>query len=243
VSDPVGGLTSAEVAARVHAGQVNLVPEVPSRTVGQILRANIFTRFNALMGTLLAIVLLCQAWKDALFGGVIVANAVIGIVQELRAKRTLDRLAVLSAPRATIVRGGEVAEHAVSEIVLDDVLVLRQGRQVVADAEVLVADHLEVDESLLTGESDPVVKEVGDELMSGSFVVAGSGRARVAKVGADAYAAQLAEQARRFTLARSELRASMERIITWVTWALVPTGAVLFWSQLKDASHTGRGPR
>jgi len=236
--DASGGLSSAEVAQRVADGRVNLVPESPSRTVPEILRANVFTRFNALMGTLLAIVLACGAFKDALFGGVIVANAVIGIAQELRAKHTLDRLAVLSAPKATIVRDGEIDIHPVNEIVLDDVLVLRQGMQVVADADVVVADRLEVDESLLTGESDPVTKQPGDELLSGSFVVAGSGRARVSKVGADAYASQLAEQARRFTLAKSELQASMNKIITWVSWALVPTGAVLFWSQLRD-QHAG----
>src|SRR5262249_31170404 len=158
-----------------------------------------------LMGSLLAIVLLCGAFKDALFGGVIVANAVIGIAQELRAKRALDQLAVLSAPQAAIVRDGQVERHPVSDIVLDDVLDLHQGAQVVADAEVGAADRREVDESLLTGESDPVTKELGDLLFSGSFVVAGAGRARVAKVGADAYAAQLAEEARRFTLAHSEL--------------------------------------
>jgi cation-transporting ATPase E len=232
--DAAAGLSSAQVAERVADGRVNLVPDSPSRTVPEILRANIFTRFNALMGTLLAIVLACGAFKDALFGGVIVANALIGIAQELRAKRTLDRLAVLSAPKASIVRDGEVDTHAVGEIVLDDVMVLRQGMEVVADAEVLAADRLEVDESLLTGESDPVTKEPGDELLSGSFVVAGSGRARVSRVGAEAYASQLAEQARRFTLAKSELQASMNKIITWVSWALVPTGAVLFWSQLRN---------
>ncbi len=230
--DPQLGLSAAQVEQRIAAGKVNSIPDSPSRTVGQILRANIFTRFNALMGTLLAIVLACRAYKDALFGGVIVANAVIGIVQELRAKRTLDRLAVLSAPRAFVVRDGHVTEHPLGDLVLDDVIDLRPGMQIPADADVIAAERLEVDESLLTGESDPVIKEVGDELFSGSFVVAGGGRGRVSKVGAEAYAARLAEEAKRFTLARSELRASMEQIITWVTWALIPTGAVLFWSQI-----------
>ena len=234
------GLSSAEVAQRVAAGQVNLVPEAPSRTTAQILRANVFTRFNALMATLLAIVLACGAFKDALFGGVIVANALIGIVQELRAKRTLDRLAVLSAPKAVLVRDGDIVELPVNQIVLDDVMVLRPGQQVVADAVVLERDGLEVDESLLTGESEPEVKEPGGELLSGSFVVAGSGRARVSKVGADAYAARLAEDARRFTLAKSQLRADIDKIVTWVGWAILPTGAVLFWSQLRQ---TDRGWR
>ncbi|HKY16179.1 MAG TPA: cation-translocating P-type ATPase [Microthrixaceae bacterium] len=238
-SPPETGLTSAEVADRVARGLVNAVPPAPSRTVGEILRANIFTRFNLLMGVLLAIVLACRAWRDALFGIVVVANALIGIVQEIRAKRTLDHLAVLSAPKALLVRDGAVVEAGVDDIVLDDVIELRPGGQVVADADVLLGESLEIDESLLTGESDPVVKEPGDSLMSGSFVVAGGGRARVTKVGADAYAARLAEQARRFTLSRSALRKAIDRIITWVSWAIVPTGIVLFWSQLAS-EHDAR---
>ena len=240
VSDPQTGLSAAEVAERVATGRVNAVPPTPSRTFGEILRANLFTRFNLLMTTLLAIVLACGAWKDALFGGVIIANAVIGIFQEIRAKLTLDRLAVLSSPKVMVVRDGEITEHAVDEIVLDDVMDLRPGQQIVADAQVLLADNLEVDESLLTGESDPVIKGPGDELMSGSFVVAGSGRGQVAKVGAEAYAAKLAEEARRFTLATSELRASMDKIITWVGWALLPTGALLFWSQVHYSDKSTR---
>jgi cation-transporting ATPase E len=231
------GLTAAEVEDRVRRGLVNEVPPAPSRTVSDIIRANVLTRFNLLMGILLAIVLACGAWKDALFGFVVVANALIGIVQELRAKRTLDRLAVLSAPKALVVRDGEVHELGVHEIVLDDVIELRPGRQVVADGEVLRGDSLEIDESLLTGESDPVVKNPGDELMSGSFVVAGSGRARVSQVGADAYAARLAGEAKKFTLSRSELRREIDRIITWVGWAIIPTGTILFISQLVGAEH------
>ena len=135
------GLTAADVADRVRRGLVNEVPPAPSRTVADIIRANVLTRFNLLMGILLAIVLLCGAWKDALFGFVIVANALIGIVQELRAKHTLDQLAVLSAPKAVIVRDGEVRELGIDEIVLDDILELRPGRQVVADGEVVRCDR------------------------------------------------------------------------------------------------------
>jgi cation-transporting ATPase E len=231
--EPPDGLSASEVAERVARGEVNAIPDAPSRTVGEILRANLLTRFNALMTSLLLIVLACRAWRDALFGGVVVGNALIGIVQELRAKRTLDRLAVLSAPKAHVRRDGTSVEMGVSDLVLDDIIELRPGLQVVADAEVVVEDGLEVDESLLTGESDPVPKDAGDELLSGSFVVAGVGYARVTRVGADAYAVRLAEEARRFTLARSELRAAIDRIVTWVTWAIVPAGVGLFWSQLR----------
>src|SRR5690606_28590990 len=143
--------------------------------------------------------------QDALFGIVLVSNALIGIVQELRAKRTLDRLAVLHAPRARVVRDGEVAEIAVEEVVIDDLLDLRAGDQVPADGVVHVSEGLEVDESLLTGESEPVHKVVDDEVLSGSIVVAGSGRMQATRVGADAYARRLATEARRFTLVRSEL--------------------------------------
>ena len=228
------GLTAPEVAERVALGKVNDVPAVPSRTVGQIVRANVFTRFNALLGSLLVVILIVGPIQDALFGFVLVANAGVGIYQELRAKRTLDSLAVLTSPRARLVRDGHVREAPLTEVVLDDVLELQPGDQVVVDGEVLEAFALEVDESLLTGEAEPVIKEPGDEVLSGSFVAAGSGRFRATRVGAQAYAAQLAEQGRRFSLTRSELRSGIDQILRIVTWLLIPTAALLLVSQLRS---------
>jgi cation-transporting P-type ATPase E len=227
------GLSGAEVADRVARGLVNDVPSAPTRTIGQIVRSNVLTRFNLLLGSLLAVILVVGPLQDALFGLVIVANTVVGIVQEVRAKRTLDRLEVVNAPRARVVRDGRVGELAVGQVVLDDVLEAAAGDQLVVDGEVLEAAGLEVDESLLTGESEPVDRLPGDRLLSGSFVAAGSGRYRATKVGREAYAVQLTEQARRFTLARSELRAGVDQILKYVTWALVPTAALLFVSQLR----------
>ncbi|MEO6123837.1 MAG: cation-translocating P-type ATPase [Ilumatobacteraceae bacterium] len=235
------GLTAAEVAERVARGEVNNVPDAPSRTVSEIIRANLFTRFNALIGTLFAIVMLCGAYRDGLFGGVIVANTMIGIVQELRAKQTLDKLTVINAPKVSALRDGTLTPMAVNQLVLGDVMDLLPGQQIVADSKLLTGSNLEVDESLLTGESDPVVKEPGDGLLAGSFVVAGNGRAEVDKVGADAYAAKLAEEARKFSLVHSELRASIDRIVTLVTYALVPTGIGLFISQLNVDNQSIRG--
>ncbi|MET0799739.1 MAG: HAD-IC family P-type ATPase [Actinomycetota bacterium] len=231
--DPVRGLSAAEVAERVAQGKVNDVPAPPTRTVAQIVRANVFTRFNAILGAMLAIILVVGPLQDALFGLVLIANAGIGIVQELRAKRTLDRLTVLTAPKARVVRDGEVREVAVGEVVLDDVLDAGAGSEIVVDGLVLTSSGLEVDESLLTGEADPVDKAPGDEVLSGSFVAAGAGRYRASMVGAEAYAVRLAEDARRFSLTRSELRAGTDRILTYVTYAIVPTAALLFFSQLR----------
>ncbi len=228
------GLTRREVAERVAAGQVNDVPAAPSRTVGAIVRANILTRFNALLGSLLVVILIVGPIQDALFGFVLIANAAIGIFQEVRAKRTLDRLAVLTSPHARIVREGQVRDAPVREVVLDDVLELQPGDQVVVDGEVVEASGLEVDESLLTGESEPVLKHPGDEVLSGSFVAAGSGRFRATRVGAEAYAAQLAEQGRRFTLTRSELRGGIDTILRIVTWLIIPTAALVVFSQLRS---------
>jgi cation-transporting ATPase E len=234
------GLTSAEVAERAARGEVNDVPDAPSRTISEIIRANLFTRFNALIGSLFAIVMACGAYKDGLFGGVIIANTLIGIIQELRAKRTLDQLTVVNAPKVTAIRDGKPQQMAVNKLVLGDVMDLLPGQQIVADSVVLTATNLEVDESLLTGEADPIAKAPGDELLSGSFVVAGNARAEVDKVGADAYAAQLAEEARKFTLVHSELRSSIDRIVTLVTWALVPTGIALFIRRLTDPESSVR---
>ena len=231
--DPARGLSAAEVAARVADGRTNDVPAAPSRTVAQIVRANIFTRFNAILGAMFAIIVVVGPVQDALFGFVLVANALIGIVQELRAKRTLDRLTLLTAPKAKVVRDGELREIQVGEVVQDDVLEAPSGAQIVVDGEVLTIDGLEVDESLLTGEADPVLKQPGDEVRSGSFVAAGIGRYRAVRVGHEAYAARIAQDARRYTVTRSELRSGIDTILTYVTYAIVPTAALLFFSQLR----------
>ena len=200
------GLTSAEVAERVAAGQLNVVTETTSRTTAEIVRANVVTRFNILLGILLVIVLvIIREPRDALFGIVLISNAAIGIIQELRAKKTLDRLALLTAPMADVLRDGRQVQVPVDQIVQDDLIALATGDQVPVDGPVLRARGLEIDESLLTGESDSVVKEEGDMCLSGSFVVSGSGWFTAERVGEEAYAAALAKEAKRFTLVNSEL--------------------------------------
>ena len=241
--EPVG-LTRDEVAAREAAGEVNVGSHRPSRTVAQILRANAFTRFNAILGALLAVILVVGPLRDGLFGIVLVANMAIGIVQELRAKRALDRLAVLTAPRAVALRDGETVEVAVERVVLGDVLRLRAGDQVVVDGVLVVSEGLEVDESLLTGEAEPIPKHAGDEVLSGSFAAAGSGWYRATRVGPAAYAARIALDARRFALSHSELRAGVDRILRWVTWLMVPTAVLLVSTQLihnQDLADALRG--
>ncbi len=230
-TDPNTGLSSAEVADRVARGLANAIPEAPTRTVGQIIRANVFTPINLIVGILAALVIAAGSPKDALFGGVIVANSVIGVVQELRAKKVLDQLSVINAPRAHVIREGQVTELHVHELVLDDVVQLSSGSQVVADGIVLVPDNLEIDESLLTGEAEPVVKAAGDELLSGSAVIAGTGRMVVTKVGAENYAVKLAEEARRFTLVNSQLRNDVNRIVAFIGYLIIPVGVLLATSQ------------
>ena len=225
------GLDAAAVAARVSEGLVNTAPPSPGRSVAQILRANVCTRFNAILGTLFVIVVAVGPPQDALFGVVLVVNTGIGVFQELRAKRALDRLAILTAPRARVLRGGQLAQIATSGIVQDDVLDLRIGDQVPVDAAVLAADGLELDEALLTGEAEPVVKRPGDTLLSGSFVVAGGGRAQATAVGGEAYAARLQAQARRFSLVHSELQQGTTQILRGLTWVMIPAGALLLFSE------------
>jgi len=229
---PLTGLTSAQVAERRPRGLMNAGGEPTSRSVAEILRANILTRFNFILGALLAVILIAGQPQDALFGVVLVTNALIGIAQELRAKRTLDRLAVLTAPRVRVIRDGAPQDVAVADLVADDLVDLRAGDQLVADGVVRASTSLEADESLLTGESEPVDKRAGDRLLSGSFVVAGSGGYQATAVGADAYARKLAAQARRFAPVRSELVDGINRILRYVTWAIAPVAVLLVISQL-----------
>ncbi|MFC9077169.1 HAD-IC family P-type ATPase [Streptomyces sp. NPDC057062] len=231
------GLSATEVAERVARGDVNNVPVRSSRTLGEIVRANVFTRFNAIIGVLWLVMLFVAPFQDSLFGYVIIANTGIGIIQEWRAKKTLDSLAVIGEARPTVRRDGVAAEVATSEIVLDDVIEVGPGDKIVVDGSCVEADGLEIDESLLTGEADPVVKRPGDPVMSGSFVVAGAGAFKATKVGREAYAAQLAEEASRFTLVHSELRSGISTILKYVTWMMVPTAIGLVISQSVVKQH------
>ncbi|MBT5206891.1 MAG: HAD-IC family P-type ATPase [Acidimicrobiaceae bacterium] len=221
------GLTTAEVAERVADGRVNDVPDAPVRTTSEIFRANVLTPVNAIMGTLFALILIAGFPGDSLFAGVIVSNSIIGTVQELRARRTLTNLAVLSAPRARVVRDGAATDVNVSAVVADDLLELRPGDQVVVDGVVVEAMGLEVDESLLTGEADPMDKAVGDPVLSGSYVAAGMGHVRATLIGSESYAATLAEEARRFTLVDSELRTGVNSILRWLTVIIPPAAGLL----------------
>ncbi|WP_367138458.1 HAD-IC family P-type ATPase [Saccharothrix sp. HUAS TT1] len=228
------GLTAAEVAERVADGRTNAVGSRTSRGVGQIVRANVLTPFNGLLTALFVVVLATGRWQNGLFGLVVVANTAIGVLQELRAKRTLDRLAVLNAPRARVTRDGVTSEIDVGDVVADDLIGLRTGDQVVADGVVTGSDGLEVDESLLTGESDPVHRAVGDEVRSGSIVVAGSGRFRATAVGEDAYATRLTAEARRFTAVRSELVGGTNELLRWISLMMLVVGPLLLWGQLRS---------
>ena len=239
---PEQGLTHEEVRRRVNAGMVNRVPDPPSRTRAEIIRSNVITRFNLLLGVLLLVVLIVlREPRDALFGIVLVANSAIGIIQELRAKSTLDRLEVLAAPKARLVRSGQVVETEVDQIVIDDLIDLRSGDQLAVDGVVENSSGLEIDESLLTGEADPIGKESGDNCLSGSFVTAGSGRYRATRVGGDSYAAKLAHAAKRFELVRSELRDGINWILGVVSWVVVPMGVLLVWSSVRGGQTVIEG--
>ncbi|PPJ21735.1 magnesium-transporting ATPase [Nocardia nova] len=234
------GLTAAEVAQRVRDGQTNDVPDRASRSVADIVRANVFTRINAILGVLFVLVLATGSIIDGMFGLLIVANSVVGVVQELRAKQTLDKLAIVGQAKPVVRRDGAATEVGPKDVVLDDLIELGPGDQIVVDGEVVECELLEVDESLLTGEADPIDKSVGAKVMSGSYVVAGSGAYRATKVGKDAYAAQLAHEASKFTLVDSELRSGIDTILKVITYLLIPAGLVTIYNQLFSSHQSWR---
>ncbi|MFD3509460.1 cation-translocating P-type ATPase [Nocardia sp. NPDC058666] len=241
VQEPAAaGLSAAQVDERRRDGRTNDVPARASRSVGEIVRANVFTRINAILGVLFVLVLSTGSIIDGMFGLLIVANSAIGIIQEVRAKRTLDELAIVSQAKPTVRRDGVAKQVAPGEVVLDDLIELGPGDQIVVDGEVEEAAALEIDESLLTGEADPIDKGVGAPVMSGSFVVSGSGAYRATKVGKDAYAAKLAEEASKFTLVHSELRSGIDKILKFITYLLIPAGLLSIYNQLVSSGESWR---
>lgn len=228
------GLTSSEVSRRVSEGRTNTVGRSTGRSVWQIIRANVFTRVNAILGVLCAIVLATGSWINAAFGLLIIANSAVGVIQELRAKRTLANLRIVGETQPTVLRDGERRTVHQSEVVVDDLIVLRSGDEIVVDGTLVVtADTgFTVDESQLTGEADAVHKETGDEVLSGSFVTGGTAVFRAEKVGDEAYAARLAAEASEFSLTDSVLMSGINSILRVITWLLIPTGVLTIWTQL-----------
>ena len=227
----LSGLTTAEVEEHTRAGRTNKATRTTGRTTWEIIRANVFTRINAMLGVLCVIVLATGSWINAAFGLLIIANSAVGIIQELRAKRTLENLKILSESRPRVIRDGEEREVAQSEIVEGDLIRVGSGDEIVVDGP-LLSGSLSMDESQLTGEADPVRHNPGDELLSGSFVKHGSGVFRAEKVGGESYAARLAAEASDFSLTDSVLISGINSILRVITWLLIPTGLLTIFTQL-----------
>ena len=233
------GLTKEQIEERIQAGQVNVSDSPNTRTYKQIIRENTLTFFNFLNVVLLVLILIVGSYKNSLFMGIIVINTVIGIVQEVRAKKTIDKLAILTASKAVVLRDGKKWSIPTEELVLDDVIYLKSGDQVPADA-VILEGSVEVNESLLTGEADNLEKTVKDELFSGSFLTSGSACCQVVHVGKDNYASQITREAKEFKKHNSELRNSLNRILKVISIIILPLGILLFYKQYAIVGDTFR---
>ena len=230
---PDSGLTQQQVQQRIKSGQVNELPPTSGRSVRDIIRANVFTRINGILAVLFAVVLYTGSIVNGAFGLLIIANSIVGIVQELRAKYTLDKLSIVGRAKPMVIRDGKPAREIDREsVVLDDLIEVGPGDQIVVDGILRYASDVAVDESSLTGESDAVDKSVGDMVYSGSSIVVGSARYQATKVGKEAYAAKLAAEANKFTLTDSQLFRGINKILTYISWILIPVGALAIYTQL-----------
>ncbi|NFR04705.1 HAD family hydrolase, partial [Clostridium botulinum] len=228
----IRGLTKDEVLQRINEGKVNNIPKVPSRTFKQILRANLFTSYNLLNAILAIAVLIAGSPKNAIFAGVIIVNTLIGIFQEIRAKTILERLSVVNKKSVNVLRDDKIENIDVEQVVLDDIILLKSGEQILVDCIMMDNDEIEVDESLITGEADAILKKSGEKLLSGSFVSSGSAYTKVVGVGKDTYAAKLADEARKFKLINSKLQISINKIFRVIIGLVLPIGILLISTQL-----------
>ncbi|MCR5074757.1 MAG: HAD-IC family P-type ATPase [Ruminococcus sp.] len=230
-ADPERGLTSGQVNARREAGYDNTPPDPPSKSVGEIVADNVFTYFNFIFLILAGLIIYAGTYRDLSFMPIIVANTLIGIIQELRSKRVLDKLSMMNAPTTAVIRDGKEVSVSSRDVVLDDIAVFRAGNQISADA-IVLDGTVSVNESLLTGESDEIVKTAGDTLMSGSFIVSGSCRARLERVGEDSYISQLTIQAKKTRKGeQSEMIRSLNKIVKITGIIIIPIGITLFYEQ------------
>ena len=233
------GLTDEQVNQRIEEGRVNVDENPNTRTYKQIIRENTLTFFNFLNLVLLILVLMVGSYRNAFFVMIIVINTLIGIAQEIRAKKTIDKLAILTARKSVVIREGKKWTVPTEELVLDDIVCLKSGDQVPADAKILEGS-IEVNESLLTGESDNLPKSEGDELFSGSFVTSGEACCQIIHVGKDNYASQITSEAKEFKRHNSELRNSLNAILKVISSIIVPLGALLFYKQFHMVGNSFR---
>ncbi len=231
------GLTNEQVQERIAEGKVNVNENPNTRTYKQIFLENTLTFFNFLNIALLVLVLFVRSYKNSMFMGIILINTVIGIIQEIRAKKTIDKLAILTESKTVVLREGKKWSISTEKLVLDDLIFLKTGDQVPADVKVLEGT-VEVNESLLTGESDNLSKSQGDELFSGSFVTSGEACCQVIHVGKDNYASQITSEAKEFKRHNSELRNSLNAILKVISIIIVPLGAMLFYKQYMIVGDT-----
>ncbi len=231
---PEEGLTAEQIDLRLRAGYANEPVNPPSKTVGQIVRSNVFTFFNFVFFILAFFIILVGSFRDLMFMPIVIANIFIGIIQEIRAKRTIDKLTLLSSPKAIAVREGREYTVDTSRLVLDDVVIFTSGNQICADA-VILEGEVQVNESLITGEAKAVVKGEGDELLSGSFIISGKCYARLDAVGADSYASRLTVEAKKDKRKkRSEMMASLNRLIQVIGIVIIPVGIMLYYQQTAE---------
>lgn len=226
--DPRDGLTSRQAEEHQRDGWTNVAVDPPAQTTKEIIHQNVFTYFNLIFLVLAVLLCMVGSFRNLTFLPVIIFNTLIGIVQEIRAKNVLEKLNMLNAPHANVVRDGKISRVASEELVLDDIVIFKAGNQVCADAEV-VDGNVQVNESLLTGESDEITKTPGDHLMSGSFIVAGECRARLDAVGVDSYISKLTLEAKAMQKGeQSEMIRSLDKLVKFVGIALIPIGIILF---------------
>lgn len=226
--DYESGLTTAQVKERIEQGLTNLPVDTNFKSIPKIIKENTFTYFNLIFLIFTILLVLVQSYHNLTFLPVIVGNILIGIIQEIRSKKILDKLTVLNTTHATVVREGTETAIATKDLVLDDIVLFKAGDQVPADAQVIYGT-VKANESLLTGESDEVPKANGDELMSGSFIVSGSCYGRLEKVGADSYISKLTNQAKAMSNEeQSKMIISLNKLVKWVGIFIIPIGITLF---------------
>ena len=233
VSDIENGLSSSEVQKRIDAGQVNNYVAKKGKSIPRIIVDNVFTFFNMLYLGITVMLALAHSWSDMFYLFIVIPNLVIGIYQEIKAKLTIDKLSLITAPQATVIRDGVETHVATNEIVLDDIVILKAGDQIYSDA-IVVDGVIEANESLLTGEADAITKKNGDTLFSGSFVSSGTCKARIDHVGKDNYIEKLAAEAKKHEAPKSELLKTLRTIIKVVGFIIIPLGALTMYIEIQS---------